>query len=171
MNTVDIAVIVFVALLSLNGGKNGFIKTALGMVSVIVCGVLTAILYRYISDAGIISIAEDKIFSLTESETVLKLKKMGIVGYVVSSIVAAAVFAVVRICYNFLAGIFGIAVPRLLNSLLGLILGALQGVAVVFCVLAVVRLVNGSVPEVTEWIEKTKIVAWCYENNPVLDLL
>ena len=49
----DLIAALLVVFLALRGKRTGFIKTVLGMFSVIVCAILTVVVFGYISDAGV----------------------------------------------------------------------------------------------------------------------
>ena len=168
MKIIDIVAVVFLVFMAMIGRRTGFVKSVLGTVSVLVCGILTVLLYKYFADAGIVSVIEEFVFSHMNGETVAKLKLFGVVDYIASGICVIAFFIVVRIGYRFLAGILDFVVPDFLNKPLGGLFGFLKGVAVLLCILAVIYYVSGSVPEVVDKIDETTVVSVCYYNNPVV---
>ena len=167
----DIITVAFVLLLCFRGTKKGFIKTALGMVSVIACGFITVIAYNYISEFGIISTIEHELFSKLSPETAGVLKLSGIADYIVSGAVAVLLFIAARFVYGISAEILNFAVPKFLNSALGGALGLFQGISIVLFVLGIVYFISGSIPGALEHINSTTLVCELYYNNPVLTIL
>ena len=167
----DIITLIFIVLLSLQGRKNGFIKTVLGMISIIICGIVTVFAYNYISDMGIITTIEKEVFSHIEPETQVILKLSGITGYIISGLLAVIIFIATRFIYKLATDLLSFAVPGFINSTLGAILGLAQGLAIVFFILGITYCLKDSIPGIIKNIEDTKLLSELYRNNPVLSIL
>ncbi len=161
----DIIAVLLIVFLALRGKSTGFVKTVLGMFSVIVCAIVTVAVFDYISDAGVIVSLEQRLFSQLDS------RWLPMVGYLSSIVVATAVFVLVRFAYKIAVDMISFVVPGFLDSALGFLFGLLQGGAFVLLVLGIIFLVSGNLPEVTEKIDETVVLKQLYYNNPLLLLL
>lgn len=169
----DIIFLVFFAVLVLNGKKSGFVKSVLGVFSVIICGGLTVIAYNYAGNFGIISALTDFLKSVLPEKLYFNLEQFGISGYVINAVIAVLIYICVKIVFKLAVGVIDIAVPSFINSAIGGILGGIKALAVTFTVLAVIYSVRHTcdVTGVTDVIEKSKIVRELYENNILLKLI
>ena len=165
---IDIIVVVFILLLGLRGKSHGLVKTALGMLSFIVCGLATVYIYNYIDEMGIISVIEERLFSVLNEQITATLTAIGIMDYIVSVAVGIVLYLLVRLLYKLLLDLVSFTVPKGLNSLLGFVFGIAQGLAVVISVLAIVYFASGAVPELVEYINETTVVSKIYYNNPII---
>lgn len=163
----DIIVLVFILLLGLRGRTQGLVKTALGMLSFIVCGLATVYIYNYIAEIGIIERIETSVFSVLNDQITATLTAIGIMDYLVSGAVGIVLYLVVRLVYKLLVDLVSFTVPHGLNSFLGFIFGLVQGFAVVVSVLAIVYFASGAVPEIVDYINDTRFVSGIYYNNPI----
>ena len=171
MSLIDICVLLFVLMMTLIGRKAGFVKTALGTVSVFACGFIAVAVYKYLMDAGVVAVIENVILSKVDVKTVKTLETIGVVGYLISGICTVIIFIATRFAYKFITDLLNFMVPSFINRFLGSILGFVKGTVIVFCLLAVVFYINGSVPEIVDRINETAIVAPCYYNNPIVNIL
>lgn len=169
----DIIFAALVLVFILSGRRVGFVKSVLGMFSVLICGALTVVIYNYVSKTGAVEYAAGLLKTYVPGDTYAGIEKSGVAGYAVNAVIAVVIYIGVRILYRFSVGLMDLAVPSFLNSSLGGIFGAAKAVALTLAVLAVIYSVRHTcdVSAATDVIEKSRFVKQLYENNILLKLI
>lgn len=199
----DIILFTVIGLFVVYGFKKGFVNSAVEMVSLVAAAVLAWLLYPVISDMlisfGVDLSLADKIgeslnMYMSGDEAVILPQGIqsvidegrteainsaahGIADTVLKVVTFAAVLIIARLIIwagatmlNLVVSIPGIS---FVNRSAGMLVGAIQGIAVMYIALSVVYAaspING-VYEINKMISQSTIAKIMYENNPIVDFV
>lgn len=168
---IDICLVLFVLLLAYTGRRKGFVKSALGMVSALACGIITALVYKFSRGTQLTSYVEDFLLTFFKSEQMKTVVDTYLAEYVVGAFVLVIVFILVRFVYGLLTDVVNFVVPGFINNPLGAALGFVKGIMIVFCLLAVVYYADGTSGGFVDKIDDTVIASVLYYNNPIVHIV
>ena len=116
-------------------------------------------------------------FNLLQVQTIEEFIAGFFAGMAINIITMFLIFVIIRLFLGLLSGLLDIVgrlpVIRTFNHGGGLILGAIQGVVVIWIGLSVLNLffLNPTEPGLSQLLNNSLIAGWVYENNPIMILL
>lgn len=193
----DIIVIALIILAGFIGYKRGMVKIVFGIVSFLLALIIAFIIYKPVSDFIIQKttidekiqdavieklVAEEKeennITILDEvKNNTIKASAEEVSTLAVRLISLLAVFLITKLLLLFVKGaitlIASLPLIKQLNEVGGAVAGLLQGVIVIYVILAIILLISDivNVKELVETINGTILTKTMYENNVLINLI
>ncbi len=193
VNLADVIFLVLLVVFALLGWKSGFLKMGFGLVSYGISLILAGWLFPYVSDFLSKTALYDGIFShAKENGTEAFFKSEGLFGMlsstqdavagflttivlnVISFLVVVILVKVLLFLVSKLLKVFNsLPVLGLVNRLIGLVLGILEGLLVAVLALSLIRIVAPlrENPILEREIDKSVMVYQMYYENPLLSAL
>ena len=184
----DIILIAILIIFTRIGAKKGLIKTLFGAVSTLLSLLITALIYNPVSQILSNSEMGHFIRAFVRKALEQKAQKGTIIPFIDKATQTASmliiniisfiiIIIVTRLILAFISRVLNIAsklpLIKQLNSILGIIAGALSGILVCYIVIGVIGALNGegNISIMQESIESSYIAIKLYENNFVSNML